>query len=70
MNACPKCGGFLYRRGNVFYKSGEIGLRYTCRECKKSITVKNGVLQSLGRPPIKDWRFIDADQGNRTENMQ
>lgn len=51
MRTCA-CGGMLYRhedRGDA--------VRYRCKECRKSITVRNGEVSTLrGRPMKNDWR--------------
>lgn len=51
MKMCA-CGGMFYRhedRGDA--------IRYRCKECRKSITVRNGEVSKLkGRPMKYDWR--------------
>ena len=60
------CGGELLRHGLKIYKSsGIVGVRYACRECRKTFTqrmtkdVDTGRLffTPRGRPTVKDWRY-------------
>ena len=50
MKTC-ECGGKYYRHGEGYAGSQ----RYICKECRKSITVRNGKV-SEGRKMIRDWR--------------
>jgi transposase-like protein len=69
MKTCPNCGGTLWRKGRNETSKG--GTRYWCRDCKKSITVRDGAVvgdgkagyvpdvnfgATTGRPMVKDWR--------------
>ena len=61
------CGGDLLRHGVTQYKENKsiIGVRYICRECRKTFTQrgekvkKQGMLffSETGRPTINDWRY-------------
>ena len=60
-----ECGGEFLRHGKTAYKDTSIiGVRYICRDCRKSHTerfeadpVKGFVyFNPTGRPTLKDWR--------------
>ena len=60
------CGGEFLRHGKTYYGDTSIvGVRYICRDCRKSKTVRfqsdevNGslFLNSNGRPFMNDWRY-------------
>lgn len=64
MKSCD-CGGDLLRHAITEYVDPSIvGIRYICKECKRSKTVRmasddvKGLLyfNSTGRPTMKDWR--------------
>ena len=68
MKTCD-CGGELLRHGVTHFKGknapvGMVGVRYRCRECRKTFTVRlvsddrAGFLHfhATGRPTAKDWR--------------
>ena len=65
MKTCNHCDGDLLRHGVSRHKNGDIyGVRYICRECRASFTVRcedrhAGVLNygMGGRPTVKDWRM-------------
>lgn len=69
MKSCA-CGGDFLRHGTKKYKVSPnvVGIRYICRECHKSKTVRmasddvKGVLffNSTGRPTKNDWRHALA----------
>lgn len=74
MKLCPHCGGDLLRHGITTYKHAAtvVGVRYRCRDCRKSFTKRverdqiRGVLffNDTGRPTLKDWRFAsETDRG-------
>lgn len=51
MKTCA-CGGMLYR-----HEVKDEAIRYRCKECGKSLTVRNGEVSKLkGRPMKSDWR--------------
>jgi hypothetical protein len=65
-----ECGGDYLRHGLSYYKSDPnlIGIRYKCRDCKKTHTERfeedtiNGVFFNyIGRPTLKDSRY-DTDK--------
>lgn len=71
MKTCPHCDGELLRHGMTDYKRDQsiVGVRYKCRECNKTFTVREQAGQSsearlhfnqAGRPFIKDWRMKDT----------
>lgn len=52
MKTCA-CGGKLYRHGQQM----DGALRYRCKDCKKTMTVRDGKQSTLrGRPIQEDWR--------------
>lgn len=64
MKSCA-CGGDFLRHGTTYYTDTSIiGIRYICRDCRKSKTVRmptddvKGLLffNSTGRPTKRDWR--------------
>jgi hypothetical protein len=67
MKSCQHCGGDLLRHGVTYYRADPsiIGIRYICRECRKSFTQRvsddkpTGLLffNATGRPHRKDWRM-------------
>lgn len=75
MNYCPHCDGELLRHG-VARKHGEqYGIRYKCRDCGKTFTVRDTTesarcarlhFNQTGRPLIKDWRMKDITEAART----
>lgn len=69
MKTCS-CGGEFLRHGITRYKCSDmVGVRYICRECRKSHTERfkadsvEGVLffNATGRPTLKDWRYRGID---------
>lgn len=65
MKSC-ECGGELLRHGKTYYKGSDVvGVRYICKECRKSRTERfdgdsvdgRVFFNSTGRPTMKDWRF-------------
>jgi len=67
MKKTCQCGGDLLRHGFYYYKQAAFtGIRYICRDCRKSITrleetsaiTGTGKLRfnSTGRPTIQDAR--------------
>lgn len=67
MKTCD-CGGMWYRHGEILNKRGEPAQRYQCKECRKSITVRNGEIShpgSPGSPRVRDWR-TETTQEART----
>lgn len=66
MKTCPHCEGELLRHGVTHYKHSEtVGVRFICRDCRKSFTERMkadtvaGLLffAATGRPTLKDWRY-------------
>lgn len=67
MKTCPHCEGELLRHAKTAYKGSKtIGIRFICRECRKSFTQRfeadtvAGLLffSTTGRPTLKDWRYV------------
>ncbi len=57
MKPCPYCGGTLLRHGTSENRTISVGIRYRCRNCRKSLTVRDGEISTLkGRPFKIDWR--------------
>ena len=65
---CPHCEGELLRHGVARRLGEQYGVRYKCRDCGKTFTVREQAGQSsesrlhfnqTGRPYIKDWRMKD-----------
>lgn len=56
MKTCKHCGGMLYRNGAA-EKGGE---RFQCKDCRKSITVRGGVVVNGTGPRVRDWRTNEA----------
>jgi len=76
MNQYCECGGDLLRHGVTEYADPSIiGVRYICRDCRKSKTVrmptdrKTGYayFNNTGRPTVKDWRFEVAASRNQQQ---
>lgn len=75
MNKYCSCGGDLLRHGVTEYSDPSIiGVRYICRECRKSKTVRmandnvTGIafFNPTGRPTKKDWRFeVETSRNQR-----
>ncbi len=68
MKTCECCGGDLLRHGITHYKGDfrVIGIRYKCRECTKTFTVRMQKSETserklcfnqTGRPHQCDWRM-------------
>lgn len=67
MKTCPKCGGSFHRHSTVTNKSGNVADRFRCRDCGKTITVRNGQVSTGNTGPrVKDWRTSsDGEETNR-----
>lgn len=55
MKVC-ECGGMLYRHGVLRCKTRTDAERYKCRDCGKSITVREGEISNGRGPRARDWR--------------
>ncbi len=56
MKTCARCGGMFYRKGAAA-KGGE---RFQCRDCRKTITVRDGRIVTGNGPRVRDWRTEGA----------
>lgn len=52
MKLSPCCGAMLYRHSET-YNGSE---RYQCKKCRKTITVRAGVIVNGRGPRVNDWR--------------
>lgn len=61
MKTCPNCGGSYHRHSTVTNKAGNVADRFRCRDCGKTITVRNGQVSTGNTGPrVKDWRTEGA----------
>lgn len=66
MKTCERCGGMLYRKGAAA-KGGE---RFQCRDCRKTITVRDGRIVTGNGPRVRDWRTEgQADARNHPPDL-
>lgn len=56
MNDCPYCSGMLYRHDTTYTSAGIECQRFKCKECRKTITVRNGQIVNGRGPRVMDWR--------------
>jgi len=67
MKTCD-CGGIWYRHGKVESKRFGPGIRYRCKDCGTSITVRDGEIAK--RTLIKDWRHGLGTGGAIREDLR
>lgn len=52
------CGGAYHRHQTSINKRGEETQRFRCRECGKTISVRDGKVVVGRGPRVRDWRTI------------